>query len=213
MQGCTSIYAPNTIPSPLLRQSGQMITSLHFGPAGAEVQAAAAVTERVGIGAALSYKNPDWMGSRAREGYGEGMIGYSEQPGRTTMIGIFAGAGTGSSAIPADFDSGTDFSKVFVQGTFAFVPALTPDSVRAQSLEGGFLVRLSRVSFSNSRMGDTAALFEPGLYIEPGLFLRQYSENIGIGAQVSTMRLLGTKPPYSYPSFCFAVSFLARFSL
>jgi hypothetical protein len=213
LAGCTALYSPNTIPTPLLEHRGDVSTAVHFGPAGVEVQAAGAVVDGIALGGSFAYKNPVWMGSRARENYGEGDLSYSMRLAPAVMLNLLAGGGGGISGIPYGRDSQTSFNRLFLQGTLGLGNALRPDSGTADGVAWGVMLRLSRAAFSASSIERKPVTFETGYFIEPGLFLRTYSGNIGVGFQIAGVKALNGALSYTYPSFAMAVSFFGRFSL
>ena len=108
LDGCVSLYKPNTINSPLLKKSGDFNASASIGMCGSglyDLQTAYAVSNHIGIMINGMYhqrkvKSADSLNDNLKISFGETGVGYFKTFGNNekTLFQCYSGAGYGVSS-------------------------------------------------------------------------------------------------------------------
>ncbi|MEY1640405.1 hypothetical protein [Tenuifilum osseticum] len=129
LQACKIAYVPNTFNSPLLRNKGDAQFNVWGGSSGLEAQAAAAVTDNIGLMVNGQFQQDKKVENdiEVTEKWKlvEGAIGYTERFSDMGIFEIYAGGGVGQ--VPAKFRNITwdgppdiTFNRWFIQPALGF---------------------------------------------------------------------------------------------
>lgn len=172
--GCVSLYVPNTINAPLLRETGETRIDLNFSAGGTNLHFAHAIMDNLGILVNGQYLNREESNknSYVKEFLGEFGLGYFPKTNGNAVVEMFAGAGFGHSESLSknilnndlEYYAKGSFTRLFVQADFGG---------RFAVFEGGIAMRLVYLDFD--RITTEGLSFTPlkkATLWEPQLFLR-----------------------------------------
>lgn len=214
-----SVYTPNALNVPLLKNKNDLSVGLQVG-SGGNLQAAYAISNHVGImGNAMGVKNEVTINDNIRSGKGslyELGLGYFASSGKN-VFELYSGAGIGKVDIDKKFTSlnitrnfNADGRRIFIQPSFGRV---------GRNFEIAFSTRFSFVKYRNVVTTYTvddltsdnfANIDRPSwLFIEPALTLRAGSEKLKFQLQIGKSIKTNTQG-LGYESGIFNLGLIAR---
>lgn len=196
--GCAPVYVPNTVHAPQLDEQGDVQLGGYFGSSGVDVQAAAAVSDHVGVMADFSAANQEeQQGSEGapadnfhRHQFGEVGLGYFGDVGSRADVGVYGGFGIGQAEATDNYEfvsadvvkASGNYNRWFVQPSMH----LSAGPVRFLSA-----VRFARVHFGEFETNRrTYSANESELFLEPALGLSLGTSTVRFDTQFGISRPL-----------------------
>ncbi len=191
LSACTPVYVPNAVQAPLLEERGDIRVGGYVGTSGADLQVAGALTDHLGVSAAVltgSYEDEseDAVRDENRRRFGEVGIGYFTDFGRVGRFEVYGGYGRGWAEATDEYrflDNRTvtatgRYRRLFVQPTLG--AALGPARLYGAT-------RLAHVRFHEFETSQTtfdeaqsAPFFEPTVGADLGLGWFNLGGQIGL---------------------------------
>ncbi len=213
---CAPVYVPNTRHTPLLDDKGEVHAAVHGGTNGADVQAAIAVSNSVGLVAAGSFGTNEGSGSLDadyhKHSYGELGLAYFKPFGKIGRFEALGGAGLGTAEAvnqydffgPQEVQATGNYRKYFVQGNLG---------VETGALEAGVALRLAQVVFTEFEASNvTHDQTESGTFFEPAAFARLGWKNIKLESQLGVSGLLQDEVAFDYETILFSLGIHFQFN-
>jgi hypothetical protein len=191
-----SVYTPNALNTPLLKEKGDFELGAHIGN-GTNLQAAYAIGNHLGVitnyagtesEVSINDDNTKRRGSMYELGFGY----FSKKPDSKIIYEIYGGAGVGNVSIEKKLSNATAYS-IFKTSTSKFFIQPAIGSVR-KNFEISFATRMSvaqyrkiNTTYSDAelRSDNLYNLEQPcWMYVEPALTLRLGVENLKFQMQV-----------------------------
>jgi len=175
--GCAPVYVPNARHTHQLNERGEMSLSGHSGTNGADVQGAYAVSDNIGVLAAVSIARDDENESQDfhRHTYGEIGIQYHTTLGKIGRVEMMGGYGRGSASAVDTYNFNETPSKVKATGKYGKFFVQQNIGLETKVVDVGLALRLGHVIFTefetNNAIYDdnkSATFFEPGLFVRLG---------------------------------------------
>ncbi|GEM_PF-1748354 len=210
---CTPVYVPPVVHAPLLQEKKDFQAEVHLGTGGTDLQAAYALTDRVGIRTAVSYQ-PGFEESHNRHAYLEAATGmYRPLWGGFGLLEGYAGAGFGRgegysewtmTGSPHTRNASANYFRPFVQGNLAFTSDYVDLGVSATTL----LLSVSNFTVNEQVHPQTFN----DVFIEPALFLRFGYDILKISLQTGVSLPLTEIEEYSWVPLQFSLGLSLRLS-
>lgn len=199
LSACTPLYAPNAVHAPLLAEAGEVQAGARLGSNGAGAQAAAALTDHVGVMANASAYRFDERAAASekpndfrRHSFVEGAMGYFGSgllSKERLRYAVWAGYGRGRAEAVSVLDpvvvpgpsverAEGRFDRLFVQGSAGGSRPLGDDL----EMEGAVSLRAAQVRFREFR-GDATPQDRRGVFLEPATSLRVGTANLQLEMQ------------------------------
>ncbi len=183
---CAPVYIPNQVNAPLLTGQNEIQVAGSIGSNGADVQAAYAVTDEIGVMANFSAQK---KGESSSSDYHKHMfkeigLGYQTPMGRNGVFDIYAGVGSGTSS---SRDSYTWFGSqsVAADGNYRRIFIQPSAGRRGTGLHAALSTRLAWVTFTKFESGgNTVKKNYTQFYIEPVVTTRLGFENFKFQTQI-----------------------------
>lgn len=148
MQACAPAYVPNVVPSPGLREKGDLSLSAHYGNAGLDLQGAYGLTDHLGVMINGSFDKRTYNTNDShRHEFLEAGLGYFATEYKYLNWSVFAGFGGGN--FKSYYHSGyiTEYNYVNVDRYF-FQPSM---GIFFKYFEGDLAFRLAFLNFNGYR--------------------------------------------------------------
>lgn len=182
LSGCAPTYVPNVRNAPLFTKGGEFQASIQGGN-GLDVQAAASVTNHIGLMANYSYADrerfdPDNADDYHRHKLLEGGLGYYTNRGEWCLE-VYAGYGQGEGSSLNEILTSTSTPNVGKYHRYFLQPAI---GLNKKTMGVAFVHRISYVDFTEYAESPVpyAVHEKPRVFLEPAVVGRvNFAENMG----------------------------------
>jgi hypothetical protein len=184
---CKPLYRPNTVNVPMLKEKNDVTFGTYLGTNGADVQAAYAITNNIGVMANASIINSynATNGTQREHRFAEGGIGYFKPINKEAVFDIYAGAGNGYAYNSGNFIfnyysfNRVNYNRFFIQPSVALVSNYFDLAASA---------RFTYVDFYDYRSGNTSTTQNmervSSIFMEPAITLRGGYKNVKMFGQL-----------------------------
>ncbi|RMG17791.1 MAG: hypothetical protein D6730_23610 [Bacteroidetes bacterium] len=212
--GCSTLYVPNTLHTPLLSEKGEVALRLHSGSSSLDAQAALALSggAKGGLAVSAAYSLNRKGGDTPQAGYAKQQfaelgVGHFFRLDSSGIFEVFTGYGRGKAeatktlgtGFPVDEQATGNYQRFFVQANLG---------ASARLLEAGVAARFSYVDFTRLSITRKTPKRPSAFFAEPLLFIKVGGgptsgkfPNIKAELQFGAHLPLGPRPDFDFPLF------------
>ncbi len=177
LSGCSPLYIPNTVNTPLLSNKGEIQGAVYTGTSGFDPQLAYAITDNIGVMLNGSFENSE---SDSTDDYHKHQlfelgVGYYKKLSDNGRFEIFGGYGFGKIDAYTEyaiFDTRSDVNsnKIFIQPAFG---------LSSKIFDFGFASRFVIINIHDDIVSYTRSYIEPALTVRVGWKQVKFAYQIG----------------------------------
>lgn len=211
---CTTIYVPTAKHTHFLEEKGELDIAIYSGTNGVDVQGAYAITNELGVVAAISVADREGSADpEHRHFVVEAGADYFKKIGKFGRFEGLVGLGIGTAEAEDIYDF---FGPLIVsaKGTYSNIFLQTNLDLETKIADIGIALRMNQIMFSKFKTSNVIYNeMEAGTFFEPSVFVRLGWNRLKVEYQMGYSAPLQNNVGFLYEPFTFSLGIRYNFDL